>query len=90
MAAPSPTPRVQTASAPALAISGLFSVTCYRAICEGLSVPDVWISGQSRESAEYHAWNGRQIERRDPGCYHGPFRIIPENAQAQASPPETK
>jgi hypothetical protein len=63
-------------------VLGLFTVTCYRSLGPGLSVPDTWITGQSRESAEYHAWNGQAIERREAGCYHGPFRIIPENVSA--------
>jgi hypothetical protein len=62
----------------------LFSVFCYRAICDGLSMPDTWITGQSRESAEYHARHGRMIERRDHGCYHGPFRILPDKASVDA------
>lgn len=52
-------------------------------------MPDVWISGQSKESAEYHAWHGRSIERRDAGCYHGPFRIIPDNAESIHHEPKT-
>lgn len=76
-------------NAPEVASHGLFSVFCYRAICDGLSVPDTWITGQSREQAEYHAWHGRAIERRDAGCYHGPFRIIPENVSREGSPTKT-
>ena len=57
-----------------------FRVTCYRSLGSGMSVPEVWISGQSKASADYHAWHGRMIERREAGCYHGPFRVIPDNA----------
>lgn len=61
----------------------LFKVTCYRSIGPGLSVPDTWITKQSRASAEYHAWHGRAIESREVGCYHGPFRIIPDEGGAK-------
>ena len=73
--------RIQAATPTALhaLACSRFRVTCYRMIAVGRSVPDDWITGQSRESAEYHAWHGRMIERREIGCYHGPFRIIPEN-----------
>ena len=62
-------------------VSGLFDVLCYRSLAPGLSVTDNWITGQSRESAEYHAMRGRMTERRDAGCYHGPFRIVPANKE---------
>jgi hypothetical protein len=65
-------------------VSGLFDVLCYRSIGVGMSVPDVWISGQSKESADYHAWHGRMIQRWDAGCYHGPFRIVPANERGHA------
>lgn len=67
-----------------------FRVSCYRMIAEGMSVPDEWITGQSRESAEYHAWRGRKQERREVGCYHGPFLIIPENTEARQPATENK
>ena len=60
-------------------VSGLFDVLCYRSLGPCMSMPDVWISGQSKESAEYHVRHGRMLERRDAGCYHGPFRIVPAN-----------
>ena len=66
-------------------VSGLFDVLCYRSLGVGMSVPDTWITGQSRKSAEYHAWHGRSIELRDAGCYHGPFRIVPANAIGMAA-----
>lgn len=72
------TPETDAATHHTLGSRHLFSVLCYRSIGSQMSVPDVWITGQHRESAEYHALHGRRIERRDDGCYHGPFKIIPE------------
>lgn len=60
-------------------VTGLFDVLCYRSLGTGMSVPDVWITGQSKQSADYHACHGRMIQRWDVGCYHGPFRIVPAN-----------
>lgn len=60
-----------------------FTVMCYRMFAPELSAPDVWISGQCKESADYHAWHGRVTERREPGCYHGPFTIIPETTTCE-------
>ena len=70
-------------------VSGLFDVLCYRSLGVGMSVPDIWITGQSHESAEYHAWHGRSVERKQDGCYHGPFRIVPANVKPMRGENET-
>jgi hypothetical protein len=55
MAAPTNTDRSKSKRPRRLpsTVCSRFRVRCYRVIAQGLSVPDDWITGQSRESAEH-------------------------------------
>jgi hypothetical protein len=67
-----------------IVLNDLFTVTCYRSLGSGLSVPDVWCRCGDRHAAEYHARDGRRVESRSAGCYHGPFRIIHDRTNKES------